>query len=372
VLSGVRPISLAVGVELEVASLAAYSMLTRGVLSAAGRPPLWTLARIDLTTLGVSHVVPGGAATSSTLRYRLLTGAGVGPSDTIAGEAIEGAGSEVVLNVLLWIALVISLRAHGGNAIYLTAAVLGTALIVAVFTVVVLVTHDGTATVRRLRALARRPPAVSPDSVERLVRTFAGPLRALAVNRRQLARTTLWAVANWALDAAALWVFLAAYGHRTDLDATAWPTCSRPSPSHRAASASSRASWYRPSSASITPVHRGSRRRHLAAGQLLAPHPRLRPDLPVPSHRPAAPPPAAARSPMDTAEPPARGSTAGRGHAGRPSRTQPLRNRTRPQRDERVMLRRAGCRLNGEMGRPAGTMRLRSGAAAARCRQRGQ
>jgi len=30
---------------------------------------------------------------------------------------------------------------------------------------------------------------------------------------RQLARTTLWAVANWALDAAALWVFLAAYGH---------------------------------------------------------------------------------------------------------------------------------------------------------------
>jgi len=188
-------------------------MLTRGVLSAAGRPSLWTLARIDLTTLGVSHVVPGGAATSSTLRYRPLTGAGVGPSDTIAGEAIDGAGSEVVLNVLLWIALVVSLRVHGGNAIYLTAAVLGTALIVAVFTVVVLVTHDGTATVRRLRALARRLPAVSPDRVERLVRTFAGRLRALAVNRRQLARTTLWAVANWALDAAALWVFLAAYGH---------------------------------------------------------------------------------------------------------------------------------------------------------------
>lgn len=221
VLSGVRPLPLVLGVALEVASLAAYSMLTRGVLPAAGRPSLWTLARIDLTTLGVSHVVPGGAATSSTLRYRLLTEAGVGPSDTIAGEAIEGAGSAVVLNVLLWIALVISLRAHGGNVIYTSAAVLGTVLIAVVLAVVVLVTRDGTTTVRRLRALARRLPAVSPDSVERLVRTLAARLRALAVDRRQLARTTLWAVANWALDAAALWVFLAAYGHRTDVDGLA-------------------------------------------------------------------------------------------------------------------------------------------------------
>jgi cation diffusion facilitator family transporter len=60
-LSQVTPQFLALGVALELCSLASYSMLTRCVLPPANRPSLWTVLRIDVTGLGVSHVLPGGA-----------------------------------------------------------------------------------------------------------------------------------------------------------------------------------------------------------------------------------------------------------------------------------------------------------------------
>jgi uncharacterized membrane protein YbhN (UPF0104 family) len=191
------------------------------VLRAEGRLSLWTLARIDLTTLGVSHVVPGGAATASALRYRLLTGAGVNPSDTISGEAVQVIGSAVVLNVMLWISLLISLPTHGGNAIYVTVVAVGTLLIAGVFAVIVLVTRGSTATMRAVRMLTRRVPLVSPDQVERLIGTLAERLRALGADRPLLARAILWAATNWMLDAASLWVFLAAFGHQTTIDGLA-------------------------------------------------------------------------------------------------------------------------------------------------------
>ncbi len=217
VLSDVHPGYLALGIGLEAGSLAAYALLTRSVLPTPGRPSLWTLARIDLTTLGVSHVVPGGAATAATLRYRLLTDAGVRPPDAVSGEAIQGVGSAVVLNVMLWVGLLISLPTHGGNALYVTVTALGTGLIAAVAAVVVLVTRNSAGTVRAVRAVAGRIPGVPPDGVESLVRAFGDRLRALGTDRPLLARAALWAAANWLLDAASLWVFLAAYGHHTDV-----------------------------------------------------------------------------------------------------------------------------------------------------------
>ena len=40
----------------------------------------------------------------------------------------------------------------------------------------------------------------------------------LGADRPLLARAALWAMANWLLSAASLWVFVAAFGYRTDLD----------------------------------------------------------------------------------------------------------------------------------------------------------
>ncbi|WP_165036376.1 lysylphosphatidylglycerol synthase transmembrane domain-containing protein [Candidatus Protofrankia californiensis] len=216
--SGVEPRYLVVGLLLEAASLLAYAMLTRSVLAREGRPSLWTLIRIDLTTLGVSHMLPGGAATASALRYRLQRSAGINASEAVSAAAIQGAGSAVVLNVILWIGLLISIPSRGGNPIYGTAAAVGTLLIAAVFIGVVLLTRGSERTVRIVRSIAHRVPGLSPDGAEQLVRTFADRLRVLGADKPLLIRATLWAAANWLLDAASLWVFLYAYGHATPLD----------------------------------------------------------------------------------------------------------------------------------------------------------
>ena len=43
-------------------------------------------------------------------------------------------------------------------------------------------------------------------------------MEALRSDHRLLLRTTAWAGANWLLDAASLWVFVAAFGHRLNVD----------------------------------------------------------------------------------------------------------------------------------------------------------
>ncbi|WP_250284408.1 lysylphosphatidylglycerol synthase transmembrane domain-containing protein [Frankia sp. CiP1_Cm_nod2] len=216
--SDVEPRFLVLGLVLEAASLLAYAMLTRSVLAREGRPSLWTLLRIDLTTLGVSHMLPGGAATASALRYRLQRGAGVGASEAVSAATIQGAGSAVVLNVILWIGLLISIPTRGGNPIYGTAAAVGTLLIAIVFVGVILLTRGSERTARVVRSVAHRAPGLSPDGAEQLVRTFADRLRVLGADRLLLARATLWAAANWLLAASSLWVFLYAYGYAASVD----------------------------------------------------------------------------------------------------------------------------------------------------------
>src|SRR5579872_988868 len=90
------------GVVLEVSSLASYAKLTQTVLpSRACRfSRIW---RIDLSTLAVSHVLPGGTAGGDGLGYRLLTNEGVGASDAGLALAVQGIGSALVLNAILWL-----------------------------------------------------------------------------------------------------------------------------------------------------------------------------------------------------------------------------------------------------------------------------
>ncbi|MEO5709815.1 MAG: hypothetical protein ABIQ59_08330 [Nocardioidaceae bacterium] len=60
------------GGALELASLLRCSALTRVTLTSRWQPEYWTLLRIDVTGLGVSHVVPGGGVAAAGQRYRLL------------------------------------------------------------------------------------------------------------------------------------------------------------------------------------------------------------------------------------------------------------------------------------------------------------
>jgi uncharacterized protein (TIRG00374 family) len=218
VLGAVKPQYLVAGTVLEVLSVVAYAALTRSVLPRDGRPSLFTLLRIDATTLGVSHIVPGGAATAGALRFRLLHAHGVSGPDAAFGAAVQGVGSAIVLNVILWLGLVVSIPLRGFNPLYTTAAAVGAVLVAGGVGAVLLLTRGQESSVRGVRAVARRLPLLSEDTAERFVRTAAARLVELSRDRNMLAQAVLWATLNWLLDAAALWVFIQAYGYSLGLD----------------------------------------------------------------------------------------------------------------------------------------------------------
>src|SRR4051794_14781306 len=218
-LSQVNFLLLVVGVLLEAASLFAYACLTRAVLPRDERPPVHTLLRIQLSTLAVSHVLPGGTAAGAGLGYRLLGDANVRGTNAGFALATQSLGSAVVLNVLLWIGLVISIPLRGFDPLYGTAALVGALLIGAFAAIVLLLTKGEARAASILRAIARKVPFLDEDTVHRVVHDVAGRLRELGSDRPLMARAVGWAAANWLLDAASLWVFLTAFGYRVGADA---------------------------------------------------------------------------------------------------------------------------------------------------------
>lgn len=218
-LSSVNLWLVAAGVGLEAAAILAYAELTRAVLPRQSAPPLTTTARITLATLSISHVVPGGSAAGTSLGFRLLTAAGVSRTDAGFALATQGIGSALVLNALLWLGLVASIPLRGWHALTGTVALLGALLLGAVGAAVVGLTRGEERLARALVRLAGRLPLVDAGGVERVLRRIAERLREIGADRRLLARATAWAAANWLLDSAALWVFLAAFGERVLPDA---------------------------------------------------------------------------------------------------------------------------------------------------------
>ncbi|MHB8330004.1 MAG: lysylphosphatidylglycerol synthase transmembrane domain-containing protein [Acidimicrobiales bacterium] len=195
---------------LEAASLVAYAQLTQTVLPSGG-PSRWRLLRINTSTLAVSHVVPGGTAPGTGLAYRLLTDSGVQGADAAFGLAMQGVGSAVVLNLIFWVALVVSIFRHGYNPLYGAAAGVGVLLMAAFAGIVVLLLRGRHWAVELVRRLANRLPALNGEKLATAVERIADRLRALLEERPLLVRAVSWAAANWLLDAASLWVFIVAF-----------------------------------------------------------------------------------------------------------------------------------------------------------------
>ena len=208
---------LIAGVAFETAAIVSYAFLTRSVLPREQPCSVLTLLRVQLSTLGFSHVAPGGTAAGSPLGYRLLTHAGIDGADAGFAIATQGAGSAVVLNVILWLALVVSIPFNGFNPLYLSAALVGVLAIGAFAGLVVSLTTGEERSAKVFTALATRVPFVSPVRVNDLVHKVAERLRQLGSDRELLVRAASWAAANWLLDAASLWVFVAAFGYRVSV-----------------------------------------------------------------------------------------------------------------------------------------------------------
>jgi uncharacterized protein (TIRG00374 family) len=211
-LGRVNVLWLVFGVMLEGISLAAYAELTHTVLS-PGAPHRFTLFRVNMSSLAVSHVLPGGTAPGTAVAYRLLTDLDVSGSTAAFGLATQGVGSAVVLNAIFWLALLISIPLTGYNPLYGFAAIAGVILITLFASTVLLLTRGKRQAIDRVERIARHLPLVKADTVSGLVQKIADRLEVLLRDRQLLTHAVVWAAANWLFDAASLWVFVLAFGH---------------------------------------------------------------------------------------------------------------------------------------------------------------
>lgn len=211
-LAQLNPLWILLAVGLEVASLACYTVLTRVTLPPEPRLSLFTIFRIQMSTKAVGNLVPGGSAAGGTLGYSLFTTAGVAPTAAGFTLATVGLGSAVVLNLILWVALLISIPLNGFRTAYVTAAIVGVLLLAFAAGLVYLLIEGTDRAEKVLRAIARRVPYAEEDTAARFVHQTADRIQDLAQQPELVRRGVLWAAANWLLDAACLWVLLQAFG----------------------------------------------------------------------------------------------------------------------------------------------------------------
>lgn len=211
-LQRVNPLLLVLALALEIGALLCYSQLTRVTLPPEPRLGMFTVFRIQLATRAVTNVVPGGSAAGGTLGYRLLTDAGVSGSAAGFSLATVGLGSAVILNLLLWVALLVSIPLNGFRTAYVTAAIVGVLLLAFAAGLVYLLIEGRDTAERVIRAIGRRLPLVNEDTLARFVHQMADRIQDLAQQPELVRRGVGWSAANWLLDAAALWVFIRAFG----------------------------------------------------------------------------------------------------------------------------------------------------------------
>jgi len=211
----VNPLLLVLGVAFEASALVAYSLMTRACLPPAC-VPFNRLFRIQLATKALSNTIPGGSAAGSALGYRLLTVAGVRGPDAGFALATSGLASAVVLNVILWLALLISIPAAGFNPLYVTAAIVGVFIMGFFAAIVIGLVKGEDVAERALRAVARKVRWLDEERTGAVVKRLAQRLKELLAEPQLMRRVILWATANWLLDAASLWIFLRAYGANVD------------------------------------------------------------------------------------------------------------------------------------------------------------
>lgn len=201
-----------VAICAEAAALMAYTLLFRSLMhNKSLKFP--TLLNINLSTLSLSHILPGGTAPSSALSYRLLTTQGVTNSDATFSIATSGIGSAGILNLILWLALLISIPFRSvKNPLYALAAIVGSLLIGLIAVGILLLTHGEEFVVVYARKISTKIPFADPDKIEGFLRNIAQRIDDLLKDKDLLIRSLIWASANWLLDATCLWLFIAAFG----------------------------------------------------------------------------------------------------------------------------------------------------------------
>jgi uncharacterized protein (TIRG00374 family) len=207
---------LVLGLTLEIGSVATYSALSRATLGKSSRPNYFTMLRVDVATEGVNNAVPGGGPTSTALKYRLLTLLKTTPENAVTGTTLEIATSVLTLGGLFGIAIALCMGSVRGNFEYAVAGIVVGGVAVLVTIAAILLGKSRVRTLQRVERIARRIPFLPEGASVDFVDRIADQLREYQSSKRRLVIAVGLASANWLLDAAALWVFLLAFGYTSD------------------------------------------------------------------------------------------------------------------------------------------------------------
>ncbi len=215
-LAGVRPLMIALGAAFSLASLMAYSQLTRVLLGNDARPGHWHMLGIVTTSLGINRVMPAGAAAGSIMTFRLLERAGVSKRQATFVMATQSIGSAVVLNALLWVGLAAAIPLHGLAPSHLLALGVGSVVFALTAATIDALLHQRRWLWRAVSALMSPFPALTDDKINDFLSDQSERIIYLKEHPKVVRRAGIWAIANWLLDATALWIFLAAFDVNVD------------------------------------------------------------------------------------------------------------------------------------------------------------
>lgn len=214
VIADLSPWLVGVAAAVQAAAFAAQAALTHAVLPVGGRPGFADVARVELASTSLSHMVPGGTAAGTALGYQLLRRMDVPGSDAGLAVAARGLGSALVLNALLWLALAVSIPNSGFRPVYTAVAIAALVLIATFGALVVLFVRRSDRATRVVATASRAFPGLAEDRVATALERIGERVRRLAAQPKVQARAAGWSAAYWLLSAASLWLFLAAVGHR--------------------------------------------------------------------------------------------------------------------------------------------------------------
>lgn len=210
--SSAAPLALVAAFVAEALALASFSCLTMVLLPRDAGVPYPTVLATDLTGFGLSHVVPGGGATATALRFRLLGRAGVPTALAVGVGAIQSAVAVLWLVTAFVVGLVVAVPSPQTQPLLKTASVLAVVLLITFGGLVAVLMARPDQVVTVTHAVAGRLPLLRPQAFERFVRSLIGQVHLLLSSRVQTGRVVFWGLANWSLDAACLYLSVAAYG----------------------------------------------------------------------------------------------------------------------------------------------------------------
>jgi uncharacterized protein (TIRG00374 family) len=216
IIQGRSPWPLLLALALELASLATYGALTYAVLDRRDRPRYGTVLRVDLAGVGTTNAIPAGGAFALAVRYRLLAQAGSSPTTIVGGLAVEVILSNLLLGAVFALGLLLSLASLPPSPYYQVAGLFMVVIFGGAAIALAVAVRRRPHVMRRVGSATRRLPEAWRDRVLTFVDDAVGNVASLALDRRRFVAAIFWGAMNWILDAAALWVLLAAFGYRAD------------------------------------------------------------------------------------------------------------------------------------------------------------